>query len=234
MWHRPSFPKIQYTKPEVFIIETLRQDDEQSRRYEGSQLAEMLRLSGKNPKYHYFQEERELPHLVALFRESQYRFLHFSCHGSPTEIFTTNGSISYLRFAQIFSKHLILRRLVVSACELGNNLFAEVLAGHNKGMHSILAPVQKIRFDHAAAIWNAFYVSLFTENDGAMTHNQIVARLKALRQLFPVDFHFAGYDSVKDKWKHQIITLPVTPVPTLRPSSTTAPPTSSEPPLSPS
>lgn len=117
----------------------------------------------KNPKYHYFQGERELPHLVALFRESQYRYLHISCHGSQTEIFTTNGAMSYARFAQFFSGHLRLRRLVVSACELGNNMFVDLIAASNKGMHSIVAPAQTIQYDHAAAIWSAFYVSMFSE-----------------------------------------------------------------------
>ena len=159
----------------------------------------------KNPKYHYFQGERELPHLVALFRESQYRYLHISCHGSQTEIFTTNGAMSYARFAQFFSGHLRLRRLVVSACELGNNMFVDLIAASNKGMHSIVAPAQTIQYDHAAAIWSAFYVSMFSERYASMSHSRIVRKLAALRRLFPVDFYFAGYSPKRDLWNHRVI-----------------------------
>lgn len=41
---------------------------------------------------------------------------------------------------------------------------------------------------------------MFGENKRAMKHADILNRLKALRSLFPVDFYFAGYDSVNDQW----------------------------------
>jgi hypothetical protein len=51
--------------PEVFILESLSLKDEREHRLEGGALADMLRLSGKNPKY---------------------RYLHFSCHGDTNKI----------------------------------------------------------------------------------------------------------------------------------------------------
>ncbi len=193
-------------KPDVFILETLNKEDERERRFEGRALAELLHMSGKNPKYHYFQDVGELPHLVGLFCQSKYRFLHFSSHGSFDKIFTTNGEMTYVEFAKIFKRSLPLKRAFFSACEVGNDLFSEVLAGSNAGVQSIVAPVQKIRFDHAAVIWGALYVSLFTENDETMKHDQIKDRLVSLRHLFPVDFHFSGYHPNKaNKWAHTII-----------------------------
>ena len=168
-------------------------------------MANMLRLSGKNPKYYYFQDENELPYLVHLFRQSQYRYLHFSSHGEPNEILTTNGSISYMRFAAIFKRHLILRRMFFSACELGNDLFTEVLAGSNNGMHSIAAPIHQIYFHDAAAIWNVLYLSLFQLEGTKMKHRQIIEKLIAIRKLFPVDFHFSGYNSNTNKWHYHTI-----------------------------
>src|SRR6266481_2960498 len=112
-----TVPDIQHTVPEVFIFESLSKQDERAKRYEGQLLSDMLRLSGKNPKYFYFQSEAELPHLIGLFRQSQYRYLHISSHASDTEIGTTNGSLTYKAFAGHFAGHLKLRRLFFSACQ---------------------------------------------------------------------------------------------------------------------
>jgi hypothetical protein len=198
-------PDIQHTLPEVFIFESLSKSDEKAKRYEGQALADMLRLAGKNPKYYYFQSDEELPHLLGLFRQSKYRYLHISAHASSTHVGTTNGSLTYAKFAEIFSGHLQLRRLFFSACQVGNQKFVDAIAAKNKGMHSFVAPAEDIRFDHAAALWSAFYISMFTENHKAMKRSEIEKRLKALTGLFPVDFFFAAYEANKDSWKCQTI-----------------------------
>lgn len=198
-------PDIQHTVPEVFIFESLGKEDEKAKRYDGLVLADMLRLAGKNPKYYYFQSEEELPHLLGLFRQSKYRYLHISAHASATHVGTTEGSLTYAKFAKLFAGHLPLRRLFFSACQVGNQKFVDAVAAENKGMHSIVAPAEDIRFDHAAALWSTFYISMFTENEKAMKRADIEKRLKALTGLFPVDFFFATYASEKDVWKCETI-----------------------------
>jgi hypothetical protein len=200
-----TVPDIQYTVPDVFIFESLSEADEKAKRFEGQTIADMLRLAGKNPKYFYFQSESELPHLLGLFRESKYRFLHVSAHASDKFIGTTNGNLTYDRFSEIFEGHLQLRRLFFSACQIGNQSFVESVSKRNKGMHSIVAPSENIQFDHAAALWSSFYISIFTQNSNAMKHIDIETRLNGLCRLFPVDFFFAGYDSVNKNWKYKTI-----------------------------
>lgn len=196
---------------DVFIIESLTKSDEARHRYEGQRLAELLRLSGKNPKYFYFQSKDELPHLLKLFKLSGYRYLHVSCHASSDAIATTNENLSYDEFAKIFKGYLKLRRIFFSACELGNELFSVCLAGTNKGMHSIVAPAEEIDFDHAAAIWAAFYVSVFARNADAMSGTDIRLRIEVLCRLFPVDFHVSTYQPAADTWRHtKIIKTPIT------------------------
>lgn len=190
---------------DVFIIESLTRNDEDLHRQEGRKLAQLLRLSGKNPKYYYFQSKSELKHIVELFKLSQYRYLHVSCHGSDTSVETTNDTMPYAEFSQIFKGALKLRRTFFSACELGNELFTTCLAASNKGMHSVVAPAEKINFDHAAAIWAAFYVSVFTNNPKAMTGHDIKKRIELLCKLFPVDFHVSTYRPKKDDWVHSKI-----------------------------
>jgi hypothetical protein len=203
-----KFPKQQETYPEVFIIESLSTADEKARRFEGERLADMLRLGGMNPKYYYFQEEAELELLVSLFRQSQYRFLHFSCHGNKTDFALTAGKVSFQRFGELFSNALSLRRLFVSACSTGNKDLVNALHVSNRGIQSITAPVVDIQFSHAAVIWASLYVSLLEQVKGAVQHNDITSKMKKLVSLFPVadkekktpmEFMFAGYSPKKDK-----------------------------------
>jgi hypothetical protein len=53
----------------------------------------------------------------------------------------------------------------VSACKLGNEDFVEAIKAKNKEMHSIVASIEDIYFNHAAAAWAAFYVSIFSVDD---------------------------------------------------------------------
>jgi hypothetical protein len=198
-------PDIQHTLPEVFIFESLKKEDERAKRFEGQVLADMLRLAGKNPKYYYFQSEEELPHLMGLYRQSKYRYLHISSHASNTHVGFTNGAVTYEKFATYFDGHLQLRRLFFSACQAGNEAFVEAIAKKNKGMHSVVAPAEDIQFDHAAALWSSFYISMFTENHRAMNRANIEKRIKALIKLFPVNFFFAAYEAEKDSWAYKTL-----------------------------
>jgi hypothetical protein len=193
------------TLPEVFILESLSFDDEKHNRYEGRILSDMLRLCGKKPEYYYFRTKEELPHLLKLFKGSKYRYLHLSCHGSDDSVCTTLDDLSYHEFAAPLEDHLKLCRLFCSACELGNKSFAQAVSDLNKGMHSIIAPACDIRFDHAAAIWAAFYTSAFGENDKAMKTRDLQTRISGLVKLFPVEFFVASYHSEKDNWKYDTI-----------------------------
>ncbi|MEN5149129.1 hypothetical protein [Pseudomonas orientalis] len=193
------------TIADVFIVESLRMADERDHRYEGRRLADILRMAGKKPKYFYYEEKSELPHLLKIFKESKYRFFHMSAHASLDKIYTNKDFFTYPEFAQMCKGYLKERRAFFSACELGNEIFTFCLSGTNKGMHSIVAPAEEIQFDHAAAIWSAFYVSVFAANSQSMRHVDIISRLKILGSLFPVDFHFSGYAPKPDKWNHQLI-----------------------------
>jgi len=193
------------TIPEVFILESLDRNDERKRRFEGQVLSDMLRLAGKNPKYYYFQSKDEIPHVLNLFEQSRYRYLHFSSHASLTHIHTTEDDILYEDFSSLFRNKLKLKRLFFSACQIGNESFFKSIATKNKGMHSIVAPAKDIRFDQAAALWSTFYISMFNENSDAMNRAQIAKRIKALTSLFSVDFFFAAYNSKHDKWEYSEI-----------------------------
>lgn len=193
------------TLPQVFIIESLDFDDERAARLEGRVLADVLRMCGKDPLYFYFRTEAELIVLAEKFYQSGYRYLHLSCHGSDTSIEATLNSITYVRFAEIFDGKLVNRRLFASACEVGNELFSQVVGGRNKGMHSVAAPTDAIRFDIAVAFWSAFYVKAFYINESAMKAADITSIFQPLCTLFRTRLHWSRYSAKRRRWDHEVI-----------------------------
>jgi hypothetical protein len=198
-------PPIQGSLPEVFILESLSFDDETALRHEGKILADLLKLAGKKPIYYYFRTEQELEELAKRFKESRYRYLHLSCHGSPEAIHTTIGKVPIVRFAEIFEDHLKLRRLFISACEIGSGFLAEQIIAKNKGMHSIASPIDKILFSRAVAIWAAFYVRMFDLNNLSMTSKDIGKLLTDLCRLFGERFKWTWYNAKQDVWNPEEI-----------------------------
>jgi hypothetical protein len=193
------------TLPQVFIVESLDFDDERAARLEGKVLADILKMCGKEPIYFYFRTEAELVVLAEKFYQSGYRYLHVSCHGSDTSIEATLDSISYARFAEIFDGKLVNRRLFASACEVGNELFSQVVGGRNKGMHSIAAPADAIRFDIAVAFWSGFYVKAFSINETAMKAADITGIFQPLCTLFRTKLHWSRYIAKSKRWDHVLI-----------------------------
>lgn len=197
--------KTAKTIPQVFIIESLNFDDEDGSRLEGKVLADVLAMCGKDPRYFYFRTAAELAVLADKFYHSGYRYLHLSCHGSDRSIETTLDSIPYVRFAEMFSGKLVNRRLFASACEVGSRQFSEAVGGQNKGMHSIAAPADTIRFDVAVAFWAAFYVKAFLINDSAMKAADITTVLRPLCALFDTRLHWSRYSNKRKQWHHEVI-----------------------------
>jgi hypothetical protein len=191
------------TVAEVFIIESLTLTDEAKERHEGAVLAAVLKMCGKKPLYYYIRTEAELKHLAEEFEASGYRYLHLSCHGGDDSLETTLDSISYAGVAKIFSKKLSGRRLFVSACSAGNEVFSELIRGKNPTVISVAAPVEDIRFDHAVAFWSAFYTKAFSVNASSMNSDRLLEILKPLAKLFHAPIHFSRIGRGK-KWVHEV------------------------------
>lgn len=191
------------TIAQVFIIESLELVDEAKERREGAVLASVLKMCGKNPLYYYIRTRAELEHIAEEFEASGYRYLHISCHGGETSLETTLDSVSYTDFANIFAGKLKDRRLFVSACSAGNEMFAELVASKNEDVISIAAPSSDIRFDHAVAFWTSFYVKTFSQNSKSMNSSPIIEVVKPLAALFLAPLHFSR--RISDTWEHEVI-----------------------------
>ena len=200
-----NIPPVQKTKPEVFIIESLNIDDENKDLFEGKVLSQTLRMCGKKPIYYYCRTKEELQLLLLMFRESGYRYLHLSCHGGPLSLETTLDSINYTELSEMMTGLLKNRRLFVSACEAGNELFSTSISSRNKGMYSIAAPSVNIRFDYAVAFWSAFYVRIFSLGETAMRRKGIRLEVQKLVKFFYAEFHWSYYDAKNDRWSHEYL-----------------------------
>lgn len=178
------------TIPEVFIIEGVSKIDKKSCRLDGKHLYDLLNMGGYNPKYYEVSSFEELNDVLKIFKKSKYRFLHFSTHASLEEIYISDEKKSYLEFCKKMGeehqKTFFQHRITFSACELGNELFMRLFGNINLGgIHSIVAPVQKIRFEDASAIWASFYLAMLAQNEIGMNSKMLNHIAENVSALFP-------------------------------------------------
>lgn len=179
------------TQPQTFILESLDHENERSNMMEGKVLYDMLKLNQLNPIYYYFRTQRELQELIKIYKTSNYRYLHLSCHGNTEEVLYTFGSNSYSHFANIVEKQLNNRRVFISGCHLGNKQFAKEVFATNGGMYSITAPTKKAFFNQAASFWSAFYYMMLAWDSSFMKKKRLDSVLTQLSTLFQLPLaHF--------------------------------------------
>ena len=148
------------TKPEVFIVETLRFKDERKGRLEGKVLTEMLELIGKSPRYYYIRTRKELKSVLKIFSRSRYRYLHLSCHGDEESIDTTLDEIKFKELGKILKPHLKKRRLFVSSCEVVNEKFAKAVM-RASGCLSVAGTSDEVDFRPSGRAVGVFLLSSF-------------------------------------------------------------------------
>ena len=177
------------TTPQVFIIESLRLEDEEHERFEGRILKQILRLSGKESAYYYIRTRRELEQIAKVFSKSGFRYLHLSCHGSATTMATTFDPLNFADVGQILRPHLNGRRVFVSACEMANpRLATELIKG--SGCYSVIGPAESVLFSDAALLWSCFYHLAFRTNDKVMQRKWVLEHLRSTSKLFQVHMNY--------------------------------------------
>lgn len=188
-------PTLIFPDPEVFILESLDELNEEYCQYEGWMLSEALRLAGKSPAYYYLRHVDELKPLAELFNSSQCGYLHVSSHGSKDAIAIGGEGLSYDDFFRPFRGRLKGKRLFMSACSLGNDDFMDAAARANPGIVSVIAPCHDIDFDIAAAFWTAFYTICFKASDHEMLDQDVIdEKLGSLCLNFDISLDYASND----------------------------------------
>lgn len=173
------------TKPQVFIIESLKFKDEDQDKFEGHRISQMLALSGKECRYMYFRTKTELEAILDRFWESRYRYLHLSCHAGRESLDTTLDTISFKELVQILEPYLERRRLFLSACEMSCRKLADELLPRTQ-CFSMLGPSAKVDAADAAVFWAAFYHKMFRINSESMNTRQVLDTATTFSEAFSI------------------------------------------------
>lgn len=182
------------TIPEVFIIESLRFPDEERGYYEGQIISDILRLNQKQSKYYYIRTKKELKAVLKKFRDSNYRYLHLSCHANRREMATTLDSIPFDELSTLLRPYLRERRLFVSACEMTNTNLANLLLP-GSGCFSLMGPAAAIEFSDAAIIWASLYHLMFNHARDIMKRRILLLYGKCLTTVFGTPLNFYWYNA---------------------------------------
>ena len=177
------------TKADVFIIESLKIEDERKSLYEGKILSEILHLSGKKPIYYYIRTIPELEKMMDIFREANYRYLHLSCHGDQHAMFTTLDRISFSNLASILRPHLCEKRLFISACQMTNRNLARAILPDSE-CYSIIGPQKDVYFNDATILWSSFYHLMFSNNPAAMKRQKVLENMQNVSNMFKVPLNY--------------------------------------------
>lgn len=164
-------------------------------RFEGRIISDILRLSGKTCEYRYIRTKRELMWALNLFVESGFRYLHLSCHGNPTTMFTTLDALSFSELGILLRPALEKKqRLFVSACSMTNTDLADAIMP-STGCQSIVGPRKNIEFGDAALLWASFYHLMFKRNGEAMNRSDIIEVVESISTTFKVQLRYYSRDS---------------------------------------
>lgn len=184
--------------PKVFIIESLRFEDEKNGLFEGKILSEVLRLSDSSAHYVYLRTKQELEEVIDQFEDSQYRYLHFSCHGCNKGIQLTLDFITFEELGTMLGPCLENRRVFFSSCEVMQEGLASALIS-NTGCSSVVGPYKNINFDRAAAYWSAFYHLMLRDEAKSIKRNDLQKRTSSLQKIFGVHMRFFAKSSIEEK-----------------------------------
>lgn len=141
---------------------------------EGTQLVESLLRIGKQPIFVSVKNEDELARALEMFKASNYRYLHLSCHGSDSSLtLSESGNLSYRRFVELSKDCFNDKRIFFSACELGNETFSNEIAMNNTAIQSVIAPINKMSSIISESFWRAFYTSIFKPEIQIVENNEL-------------------------------------------------------------
>jgi hypothetical protein len=179
------------SKPEVFIIESLKLSDEKKKRFEGKILADMLSLSDKKCIYYYIRTKKEFVEILDVFYRTDYRYLHISCHANKKVMGTTFDDIPFSELGDILKDIGEDRRIFLSACSMANQSLANEIIPKSQ-CYSILGPATEIDFDDAAIFWTSFYHLMFKHNPKAMKREIVLSNAEKIAKNLGIKLNYFG------------------------------------------
>ncbi|MEH6988357.1 hypothetical protein [Cytobacillus firmus] len=170
--------------PGVFIIESLDFKDEEKKLFEGKFIKNILEMLDIDVKYFYIRTKAELKLMVEKFEESDYKYLHLSCHGNEEEVVTTlDEHIPYKELSDMFEYSGGNTRVFLSSCSALNGNFAESGLYESKFL-SITGPLNDINFSDSVVFWTSFYHLMFRSGSKKMDNIHFRTVLEQLSDTF--------------------------------------------------
>ena len=167
----------------IFIIESMDAQNEAQGKLDGVALKTILDLCGIPNEYIYIRTFRELEHAMDLFKQSNFGFLHISCHGNEDGICLTLEDVRFDELGKIMGPHLKYRRLFLSACKASCFSLAEQFIPRHH-CYSVMGPTDTIDYDKAAIFWSSYYYLMYRDNQERMWQKDIIPTLENITQTF--------------------------------------------------
>jgi len=173
----------------VFIIESMEIIDENNGQLDGMVLKSILDICHIPNTYYYIRTKQEFENLINEFENSNYGFLHLSCHGSAEGIKTTYDNITFEELELLIGDRIYQRRLFLSAC----NIAQFELAKHfipKYHCYSIIGSPDRIYCDKAAVFWSTFYHLMYERNQNEMPQVDLIPQLIRLTEIFNIKLNY--------------------------------------------
>jgi hypothetical protein len=187
--------------PDLFIIESLRFEDEELDYPEGKFLAHILRLAGRNVHYYYIRTRAELDAVIDRFEDSDFRYLHLSCHADAKGIELTLDTLTVGELGEMLAPVLRNRRVFLSACELATPELATALM-KGSGCFSVIGPSTTIDVDESAVFWASVYFLMYRSDAKVMKRADLRRNVKKAAKLFGVSMRYFARDAdAENEWE---------------------------------
>ena len=170
----------------VYIIEFLRKKDKY---FDGEALHHIITLAKIPTKYKWINNVEEFKAALKDFKETNYRYLHISCHANEFGIELNGELILNHEVEEFTKKYLTNKRLFLSACKGANrDLASKIIMGNNAW--SLLGMPIQLRFIKSALFWPSFYHLINEIDSKKMLRNDIVEIVKKCVDIFDIPVNY--------------------------------------------
>lgn len=169
----------------VFIIESLRSEEF----FDGENMSEILNLSKIKNVYREVHSKNDFIEAINEFKNSNFRYLHISCHSDMNGIEINGENISNSDLSKILRNRIIRKRIFLSACKGGNRNIATAIITKCGGQSVIGTPID-LYFDKAALFWPSFYHVIHMLDNNRMNRQNLNIVLKKCVDLFEIPINY--------------------------------------------
>ena len=187
----------------IYIIESLKSDEP----HDGAVLEDILNVCEMPCKHEAVDSIVEFETAINNFEQSNFRYLHLSCHANEKAIELVNGGlVPYEQLSLLLKGKINCKRVFMSACKAGNLDLAQRLIIENDSYSVIGSPISK-DFDDFLLFWASLYklINRKEENIDRMDKKTLIANIKKCSDLFSVPINYYSFVRNGSKWSEKFI-----------------------------